>query len=76
MPKFVIMLHRAKKKYGGRRSVIHDFMHAGVPQLRHPVILTKKILSHEVMKFNFPDSVVFCKNDEKIKCSFTIDLTL
>ena len=55
---------------------IHDFMHAGVPQMRHPVILTKKILDHEVMKFNFPDSVVFYKIIKKIKCSFMIDLTL
>ena len=51
-------------------------MHAGVPQMRHPVILTKKILDHEVMKFNFPDSVVFYKIIKKIKCSFMIDLTL
>ena len=36
----------------------------------HPVILTKRILGHEVMKFHFPDSVVFFKNDEKLKCSF------
>ena len=51
-------------------------MHAVVTQMRHPVILTKRILGHEVMKFDFPDSVVFFKNDEKIKCSITIVLTL
>ena len=60
----------------GRRSVFHDFMHAGVPQLRHTVILTKKILGHEVMKFNFPDSVVFSSENKKIKCSFTVDSIL
>ena len=36
-------------------------MHAGVPQMGHPVILTKKVLGHEVMKFHFPDSVVFSR---------------
>ena len=51
-------------------------MHAVVTQMRHPVILTKRILSHEVMKFHFPDSVVFSKINKKIKSSFTIVLTL
>ena len=67
--------YRKKKIRREASFLFHDFMHAGVTQLRHPVILTKRVLGHEVMKFNFPDSVVFCKNDEKIKYSFTSDLT-
>ena len=51
-------------------------MSAVVTQMGHPVILTKKILGHEVMKFDFPDSVVFSKNDEKIKRSFSRDPNL
>ena len=46
-----------------------------VTQMGHTVKKTKRVLGHEVMKFHFPDSVVFFKNDEKIKCSF-IDNTI